>query len=225
MKLLTLLLVLTLSVSAADLEFKETEKKVQMNPSERKIEVDFAFTNTSDKTVTIKKWDGYCSCVDVKTLEGTRVFKPSETGTIRATFDMGSFAGQVNKGIDLWLEGDPEDKPSIHLKAIINVPVLIGIEPKTLRWNVGEELDTEVITVQMNHTEPIKLLSAKIATGPFDIKVETVEEGKKYKLLVTPTSTDTPAISVIQLETDCSIERHSGQRAFCMIRRPTNKSD
>jgi hypothetical protein len=51
--------------------------------------------------------------------------------------------------------------------------------------------------------------------------LKTVEEGKKYDLVVTPGSIDAPGLAVIRIETDCGISKHRVQQAFAVVRKPS----
>ena len=52
-------------------------------------------------------------------------------------------------------------------------------------------------------------------------ELKTVEEGKRYDLVVTPTNLDAPGIGVFRIETDCAIKKHRIQQAFAIVRKPS----
>lgn len=206
----------------AGLEFEETLKEIDLAPDERTVDIDFPFENTSGKDVTVAKYDAACSCMSVRIKGGKLRYAPGESGVIRAVFDMGNFSGTVDKAVRIWLENDPESTPSIELTARIDIPVLVDIEPKSLRWEVGEAAEPKVITVKMNHGEPIHLLSVSSANETFAVDHRAIEKGRHYEVTVTPSDTETPGLAVIQIATDCEISRHATQRAFAVVRRSPN---
>ena len=203
------------------LTFVDRLKEVQLKPEERKLTVDFDFENKTDKPVVISKYDATCSCMKVQVKGGKLIYEPGEKGVIRGVFDMGNFSGTVDKAIMVWLKGDGNVEPSIALTVRVHIPVLVEVEPKTLRWDVGEKAVSRVIEITMNHTEPITVKSATCSNYNFQIELTTVEEGKKYQLKVTPKSTETQGIGVVNIATDCTVARQATQRAFTVIRRAT----
>jgi hypothetical protein len=55
----------------------------------------------------------------------------------------------------------------------------------------------------------------------FRHELKTIEDGKKYDLVVTPLELDTPGMCVIRIDTDCPIPKHRTQQAFAVMRRPS----
>jgi len=52
-------------VQAAGLDFPEIRKEIHAPPDVNVVTSEFDFTNHSDKTVTIVKYDAACSCMAV----------------------------------------------------------------------------------------------------------------------------------------------------------------
>ena len=222
MKRLSLLFALGLLTvcGAAELSFDETLKEVHVPPDEKQVVTDFVFENKTDKPVTIARYDSTCSCMSVQVKGGKLIYQPGEKGVLRANFDMGNFSGTVDKAVQLWLKGDPASDPSVKLTVRVHIPVIVNVEPKTLRWEVGAEPEPIVVSIVTDYEKPIKVLSAECGSDAFDIEVKTVEDGKKYEMVVTPKTTETPSLGVIQITTDCPIPRHATQRAFALVRQP-----
>ena len=57
----------------------------------------------------------------------------------------------------------------------------------------------------------------------FKQELKTIEEGKKYEVVITPASTEKVGMGVVHLETDCKFERHRSQRVFMVVRKPLAK--
>ena len=219
MRLATLMFLAVLGVAQAGLVFPEKLKEVHAPPDAHLVTVDFAFTNQGDKPVTIQKYDAACSCIGAKIKGGKLTYDPGEKGLIRTTFSLGNFSGVIDKSLQIWVEGDPKDKPSITLTVRVHIPELVKIEPKTLKWTVGEAPTPKSLTIKMNFEKPIKVLKINGSNENFTQKLETIEEGKEYRVVVTPVSTDTPGIGVLRIETDCPIARHRIRQAFFVVRR------
>lgn len=225
MKALGLLLLIALPLRA-ELTFEETEKEIRAGIDQREVICDFAFRNDGDAPVEIARYHANCSCMSVQIQGGKLRYEPGEKGLIRATFDIGNFTGEVVKSVQLWLSDDPARTPSITLNTKIHIPVLVEVEPKTVRWEVADvdKPKTRVVSIRMNGDKPIRVLSAESANNTFQIELKTLEEGSRYELRVTPTSLSTPALGVIQIRTDSDSQRHATQRAFALIRQPVSNN-
>ena len=205
----------------AGLEFEELSKELSAAADAATVTTDFKFTNKTDKMVTITKSDPGCSCVSVQVSEGKFRYAPGESGTIRANFDMANFSGSVDKAILLWLDNDPAEKPSTVLKLKINIPVLVALEPKTLKWELGAKPEAQKIMINMAEGQKIHVKSVESSSEAFIYKLNTIEDGRRYELMVTPKVTDSQALGVFRVETDCAIQKHRVQQAFAVVRKPS----
>lgn len=208
-----------LPVWAASLEFDSLMKEAHLSADADSVTMDFNFENKTDKEVSIKRYDAGCSCTQVSIQGGKLKYQPGEKGTVRASYDMKLFMGVVSKSVMLYVDQDPEDKPSIVLTSEIHIPVLVGIEPKTVKWQLGEKPEEKIVTITMNHTDPIHILRVVGAVDGIRHELRTVEKGKKYEIALTPKNTAQPALGIFRVETDSAIERHRVQQVFAVIRR------
>lgn len=204
-------------VQAAGLEFSEPVKEVTAPADAVTVTGDFNFTNKSDKPITIAKADPTCSCLKVQISGGKLKYEPGESGVIRTTFEMGNFSGTVDKVLAIYLEHDPADKPSLQLTLRVHIPVLIGLEPKTLKWEMGGKPDAQTIQIRMAEGKTIRVTSVKSSSEVFKCELKTLEEGKKYDLIVTPLALEAPAMAVIRIDTDCALKNHRTQQGFAVV--------
>lgn len=207
-------------LSAGALTFNETIQEMSPDPNESKVFADFKFTNKSDKPVTINRFDGGCSCVSVQISDGKRVYAPGESGVIRANFDIGTFSGTVDKVVSLWMEGDAEDAPSEKVTLRVHIPVIIEMEPKTVKWDVGQKPEAQTIKISMKGEKPTHLLKVSGNSEAFDHELKTIEDGRVYELVITPKSTESAKLGSFRLESDSEVKRQAVQQVFAMIKRP-----
>ncbi len=214
---------LTLSAWAlgGTLDFKELSKEINAEADAMSTTAEFEFTNKTSQAITIKKCDPGCSCVAVRISDGKLRYEPGESGVISAKFDMTNFSGTVDKVIALFLDEDPVDKPSQVLKLKINIPVLVALEPKTLKWNLGASAAPQTIHIKIIEGQTIHVLNVKSSSEAFTLKLNTLEDGKLYDLVVTPNAMEAPGIGVFRVETDCKIQKHRIQQGFGVVRKPT----
>ena len=209
-----------LPMVAGELAFESKLEEVEVPLDGRRVTADFKFENKTDKDVAIAKYNATCSCMTVQVKGGKLSYAPGESGVIRGVFDMGNFSGTVDKSVQIWLDDDPENAPSVVLTARINIPVLVEVEPKTLRWDVGGDTKSQTISITMHHDEPIHVTSVNSANPHFNLELKTIEDGAKYELQVTPTDAGEQRIGLISIETDCKVKRHATQRAYTIVRSP-----
>ena len=207
-------------VASAGLKFDSLRNEIQGSLENNVYVSEFSFKNEGDTDVAIREYNATCSCMSAQVKGGKLNYKPGESGVIVATFNLANFTGVVEKTLELWLNDDPVSKPSVVLTTNINIPIIIKVEPPTVRWETNAELTPKTITVTMNHDEPIKVLSAETTNPAYSLEVKTIEEGKKYEVEVTPKDLKTPSLAIISIKTDCKFPRFVNQRAYALSRNP-----
>lgn len=206
----------------ASLDFPTILKEIEAPADAKKVTADFEFTNRSNKTVKVVKYDAACSCMAVGVKGGKLDYAPGESGLLRADFEMGNFSGTVDKTVALWLDEDPPEKPSVTLTVRVHIPVLVSLEPKTVKWEVDGDASPQTIHITMNHSEPIRVKDISSSSKAFRFELKTIEQGKLYELVVTPEVISSPGLAIMRIETDCAVERHRIQQAFAVVRKPLN---
>lgn len=213
-------LALLAAAAAAGLEFSERVKDVNAPADAATVTESFEFKNLGDKPVTIARADPTCSCLKVEISGGKLKYAPGESGVVRVTFEMGNFSGTVDKVVALWLDDDPADKPSQSLTVRVHIPVLVGIEPKTVKWDTGGKATPQTVQIRMAEGQMIRVTGVTSSSDAFTTEIKTLAEGKKYDLLITPRNMDSPGLAVIRIETDCKVSKHRTQQAFAVLRKP-----
>lgn len=207
-------------VQAGGLEFKELTKKQDAALDATTVVTEFPFTNTSGKTIAITKADPTCSCLKVEISGGKLKYAPGESGVIRTSFDVGNVTGDVEKGVAVFVDGDPESKPSLYLTVDIHIPVLVELEPSTLSWVMGDKPESKTIHIQMADGNRINVVGIKSSSESFTCELKTIEKGSKYELVVTPKVMDTPGLGIFRIETDSTISKQKVRQAFASVKRP-----
>ena len=216
----TLWLACVALLSADVLKFANDTQEIKAELTAKLVKSEFHFKNVSSETVTIRQADAGCSCLVAEISGGKLTYAPGESGTIRTTFEVGSFQGVVDKPIHIWFANDPDDKPSqtIHLK--VHVPVIISIEPKSVKWEVGGKTTAQKISVKMDYEKPVHVIDVSTSSPDFTVKLITAEEGKEYAVEVTPKQTSSPGLAIIRIETDVDVPKQKVQQAFGVVRLP-----
>lgn len=184
---------------------------------------EYKFSNTGNKPVKITQADAGCTCLAVEVAAGKFTYAPGESGTIRATFSVGNFQGTVEKPIHIWLEEDPEETPSAQVMLRVHIPVIIALEPKTVKWELGGSMEPKNINVKMDYEKPIHIKSVSTSNETFTAKIITIEEGKHYMIEVTPKEAAAAGLCIVRIETNADVEKQRIQQAFAVISSPLNK--
>lgn len=220
MKLLSLIwLALALVADAAALEFKENLIDARPTADATVASVEFEFTNKSEKPLTIREYKPSCVCMTLQIKGGKLQYAPGESGVIRAEFDLGGFSGVVDKDALVWLEQDPEAKPSTRLTVRAHIPVLVSLSPKTLTWDLDGAAAPQTIRITTHHDKPIHVTEVKSNGLLFKHELKTIKDGHSYDLIVTPVDIKVGGIGMFKIFTDCEIPKHKTQQAFSVIRK------
>ena len=204
---------------ADGLTFAKNRIEMRVASDAKSVVVPYEFSNKTDRTITIKRYDSACSCLSAKIKGGKLAYEPGESGEIRVTFELGTFSGLVEKTVLLWTTEDEDEKPSSVLSVVLDIPVLFEVNPKTVFWEQHGEDQPQVIKLKVNNAEPIHILEHSATNKNFQYELNTIKDGREYELVVTPKDVSVPAFGMIKLTTDSSIPRYRRQMAFVCVRR------
>jgi len=222
--LLTCWFACVLPLAAGTLKFDANSKEVTVALDQKEAAVDFPFKNESSDDVVIEKNASDCPCAAVGVKDSKLIYKPGESGTIRIVFNLGKVPETADKFVSIFLKGDREDKPSIRLTTRIIVPVVVDLSPRTVTWDVGTKPEAKTVTVTMNDSEPVKIISMTSSDPRFKAELKTVEEGKKYEVVITPTSTDAVGMGMLRVETDSKTDNRPSHPIYMLVRKSPAKS-
>lgn len=215
-------LVLTVFAQASALEFKATLKEQHASADAKSVTADFEFTNKTAKTVTVSKCESACTCVAVKIRGGKLLYAPGESGVIRTEFELGNFSGVVDKMVALWLDNDPEESPSVRLTVRTHIPVLVSLEPKSVKWDLNGKAGPKSVKITMSDDKPVQVISISCTSKAFKHELKTIESGKIYELVITPQDLKTPEFGRFAIETDCGIPKYRSQQVFASVSQPVS---
>lgn len=215
---------LSLNTLCAEIIFSQTEVKIDAAADAKEVNAQFPFKNSGNEPVVVQRFDAPCSCMFAKLEGGTEqkdgsiVIAPGEKGVFKGRFELGNFKGTVDKKIVIWMDQDPDDKPSVFLNTQVSIPYLIAAFPQSLMWKVGEEVVEKTIEVKVDHSEPIKVIKHTSSSSNFSYEFITKEEGQLYQLRVKPKSTDKVTFAAIRLTTDSANPRYKTVQTFMTVK-------
>ncbi len=228
-KLLEILMIYSLCSSlaiCAEFTFEKKLKEVTAKPDAEVVYVEFEFENKSDEVITIVNFDAPCTCMGARLKREDKkeslVFEPGAKGKLIGVLEFENFKGTIDKVIKVRTDKDKGDEPSIILTCRVTIPVLIGVDKERLDWTVGSKLEPKEFRIKVAEESetPIKIVKHMHGFGikdVFDYKLETIKEGREYKVTVTPLKTTEASIGVVKFYTDSKIPRYKMVQIFLLM--------
>lgn len=199
----------------AGLEFEQPVQKASVKIEDAEIGTKFKFRVTGDKPVKIIDIRTFCSCVRAQTLDGKLEYKPGETGTIDAAFEVGGFEGELKK--EVVITTDDAAAPESRLVLEVSIPPLFQITPAQLIWKVGEPAEAKVVSVKVLGDKTVNVTAAVSSRDTVTTAVKQITEGKEYEITVKPSVTDAKLLGLVRIETNSPYPRYQKRLIFFNI--------
>lgn len=212
--------ILTLIATAASccgqLAFNETEIVVEAGLLDEQAEVVFTFSNQGKNPVRILRVESSCGCTVPELSKDS--FIPGEEGQIKAVFTFGARVGPQSKRITVFT--DRPDQPMVHLQLTTNIPEWVVLDPRILRWKVGDQPEPVQVRLKLADPALVKISPPPQPARLFTIRMDPIA-ADEYLLTVTPLSTTARATEFIQLNATVSAAGESRTRPVgihCLVR-------
>ncbi len=155
----------------------------------------FAFKNTGDKPVRIISIQSSCGCTTATAEKMT--YAPGETGELKAQVDLRGRSGHQEKIITVTTDDAPDTPVSLILS--LNVPSVVDILPRLLVWSHGGKAEPKEVTITAGGMVEVRLSKVQCKNPLFIVEQITDSPGRRYRLRITPRSTDSSMSAFIQL--------------------------
>ena len=183
------------SLAKGALEWESKQIDVTPTLTDTIVHAEYRFKNSGMKKVTIESVRPTCGCTTV-VLE-KKEYEPGETGSIGVTFNMGQRTGLQNKPIAVKILGDIEP---VTLSFIVRIPEFLKVAPQFLYWQVGDTPKPKAILLNVEPGTDLKIGKVWPSDPKFKTTLETVHEGKDYRIIVQPETTDERGMAAITVE-------------------------
>lgn len=204
----------------ADLVTEVPVIELKPKPEDESVTTDFVFYNKGTKPVKVLNIESACSCLSASLDKA--VYAPGEKGTGKAEFKVSSFTGRHEKAVHIQTD-DPSQSEWV-VNFVLDVPEVIKIEPKTLQWWMGDEVDAKTTKVTMLGDAPLKIKGITSTRENVEYSVKEIKPGREYEITVKPKSTNEVMLGALKIETDSTIPKYQRQLAFFSVyRRPSPK--
>lgn len=163
----------------------------------KRIEKEFWFKNMGSDRVKIESVKGCCSCLQLDW--SPAAVAPVQRGSIKATFIIGQRRGTHSKLI--MVKTDKEKEETV-LSLTVDIKEPMKVSPMSLSWGRGEESSPKSIQVALAEGDSGKTVKATPANPDFSVTVNTIKEGREYRLDILPKTTGAPASCQIAVEAE-----------------------
>lgn len=195
------LLLLLASTAHAGLEWRERSCELWAVPGDTNVVARYAFTNGSDRPVTLTALTPSCGCTVASTAK--KKYLPGEKGEVAVVFTVGDRRGRQDKTI--LVSTDDAPKP-VTLDLHVTIAELFKIKPSALEWKRGEARTPKVLMLELAENQPIHVRDVKSSLPGLTPKLETQVEGQSYVVIVTPKDTATVTNGWLKIQTDFPAE-------------------
>lgn len=194
---LAMMVVLT-SSAMADLKWEQQEIEVYADVGTQAVKAEFGFSNAGEGSVRITQVEATCACT-VAELE-KKSYGKGESGKVAVTFQIGDRTGTQIKAITVRTDEAGGWVHRLFLKVHLVEPPVIA--PRMVVWSVGEAAEGKRVLVTAGKEEVVHVRGVKVDGKVFEASIETVEEGKRYAVRITPKETRKAEMAAVVIETD-----------------------
>jgi hypothetical protein len=197
------------------LRFASERVVVKAAPDEDIVRAEFSFANKGKGEARILSIVSGCQCLEADAPEGP--IAAGAEGKVAGLFKIGAYQGLVEKQMAARVRDDAGER-DVVLTVAVEVPTVITVEPGTLTWDVGAAPDAKEFTLRITWPEKVNLKSIECSREEFDITSRVIEDGKEYRITVTPKTTAQPLLGLVQFRTDSRFEKYRDPMAFVHIK-------
>lgn len=183
---------------------------------DEEIEGTFTFTNKGDRVMRVTGLESSCSCLEATVDKA--IYQPGEKGKGRAKFKVSSFTGRHEKVLHIYT--NLPDTPDVVLTAVIEIPVVVSVEPKLIEWVAGGKPEAREFVVRMTGKDPIRILQVESTRPQVSAAFKEITAGREYRITVTPSATTDIILGAVMIRTDSPIPKYQRQTAFYSVTRP-----
>jgi hypothetical protein len=210
-----LLLVVLPSVGRAGLEWEAQLIQITAGPADREAIARFHFKNAGAEPVTIRELRPSCSCTRAETAKS--VYAPGDSGEVKALFTFGGQTGLREKRIQV-ITDEPATQADV-LTLRVEIPEVLTYAPHRLLWHTGEAPTEKSIVVEPGAAHAIVSLQIQsVRPKEMTARIEAIDGGKRYRLMLRPLSTARTATVAVALSAKADQETVHPFTVFALVR-------
>lgn len=195
----------------ADLKWLNPVLELDRQPEDKFVEASFTFKNEGNEPAKIKRVRSSCGCTTARLEKET--YAPGETGQITAKFVFGGRRGAQRKVITVTEESGKETMLDLR----VNIREPLTIDPLLVFWKEGEVKNPKTLTLSSSGDHKVGIRKVTSTDPGISTRLETVEEGRKYRLHVQPTD-DQKHSARILVDTDFPTNAPSSYAVYVRVK-------
>lgn len=209
-----LLIFAALSIGAeAELKWGQTKLELAPKLSDTTVDARFSFENAGAEPVRIEAVQPQCGCTTA-TLK-KQIYRPGEKGMIDAIFTIGDRVGVQTKQLFVRIKNRAEP---VVLTMVIKIPEPAKITPQYLYWAADEKLVPKTIVVKAAPDAALRVTGVTSTDPRFKMAIETVEESKEYRIVVTPDGARNMNMAQLAIQTEIPPDQKKILHAYAQLR-------
>ncbi|MFQ5805413.1 MAG: DUF1573 domain-containing protein [Phycisphaerae bacterium] len=172
------------SAAAPKLEVSTSEWDFGVKWAGEKAETTITLRNVGDAPLHIDRVKTSCGCTAARVKD--KVLQPGETQDVEVSYNTKKRTENVNQKVDVYSDDPQHPVTTILVKGRVRQWVKTN-PPRGLQFGAlgRDEIVTKSVEIECAYEEPLKLKLGEFSSRHFDVRLEEVEEGKRYKLSAT----------------------------------------
>lgn len=187
------LLLAFLSPSFGGLAWETTIREIRIPANQKEVLADFGFKNSSSVPIGITSIQTSCGCTSAKTDKTD--YAAGEAGAVHVRFDVGGRKGEQVKSV--LVKTSDREKQTLVLRVLVQEA--ISFNRRDFVWAPGAPAVPQATIVEIDPASGAQILGVESLNDQFDVKFEEIEPGSRYRIQVTPRSTEVPVTSSIKV--------------------------
>lgn len=168
----------------ASIRFEQTTHDLGLIPAGTLIKREIVFTNHGTADLTIREISHTCSCTT--TPEWTRVTPPKGKGRILVEFHAMALSGAIQKTIAVHTNDPVHPITTLTLQGVVKHVLEATPSVAVMKAAGLPSRELSAVVLIINHTDqPITLQNPVSDHKQFRARLETITEGKEFRLIVT----------------------------------------
>jgi hypothetical protein len=194
--------VLLARMAPGSLTWSSTKIEGTAIAGQESFDASFTFKNTGDKPVRFISVKTSCGCTTAATAKAT--YAPGETGELKAQVNLRGRSGHQEKIITITTDDAPNAPVSLIVG--IDVPSIVDVLPRLLVWSHGSKAEPKEVSIAAGSTVEIFLRNVQCGNPQFIVEQITDHPGSRYRLRITPRSTDSTMRTFIHFDIGTTLD-------------------
>lgn len=192
-------------------KFDTREIRTAAEPGVEVVDLCYEFTNTGEIPLVVEEFSHSCGCMQAA-WDGVAV-APGARGKITARFLTRGLRGVVRKSVHVKFV----EAGLVELIGEVTIPEALEYSVQSLRWSLGEAPSAKQVDIKVASKAPVRVLSVSANDPSFACELQCLEEGRSYRIVITPRDTETLHICILQVRTDSKDPRDALHGLFASV--------